>query len=30
MSVTIKVISTPIERVEVKVARPSWFEFLEY
>jgi hypothetical protein len=30
MSVKIKVVSSPVERVHVQVKRPSWREFLEY
>ncbi len=30
MSVKIKIMKSPVERVQVRVHRPSWREFLQY
>jgi hypothetical protein len=30
MSVKIKILNSPVERVQVHVYRPSWREFLQY
>jgi hypothetical protein len=30
MSVKVKIMNSPVERVRVYVDRPSWREFLEY